>query len=467
MAFVIKDRVRESTTTSGTGAITLLGAAVGFQTFSSAIGNANNTFYVIADQAGTNFEGGIGTYTSSTNTLSRDTVLFSSNAGALVTFGTNTKDVWVDYPAARAAYLNSIGAIDLTMGGTGKITATEGLANLFGFTTTATAAGSTTLTSTSSYNQVFTGTTTQTIVLPVTTTLTQGWSVLITNSSTGNLTVNSSGGNLVATVLPNTSALVMCILNSGTTATSWEAGLTNLQSASSTQNGYLNSTDWNTFNNKSNQPINTITALVASNALTCGIGATTLQFINPTLTNGTPNTISVGALSITVPSTATLGTIAATAAKLTLLVAYNGGTPVLCIANMNGAYNFDESSLISPTTISTGATSAGVIYSASAVSANSPYRVVGYITITEATAGTWATAPTIISGYENSMIVSGATNSLNANCANYLAGNTIGAYICTNYTVTPNSLGYTGTWNHYNTTSSSGQNTLYGWIRTA
>ena len=74
-----------------------------------------------------------------------------------------------------------------------------------------------------------------------------------------------------------------------------------------------------------------------------------------------------------------------------------------------------------------------------------------------------ATWPINISG----TAAAAAASSINATGASYLAGNAIGSYICTNYGVTPNSLGYTGTWNHYNSTSQSGQNTLYGWIRTA
>ena len=104
MALVIADRVRETTTSIGITAITLAGAATGCQTFSSAIGNSNTTFYTIADQGGPNWEVGIGTYTTSGNTLSRDTVLASSNAGALVVFLTGTKDVFVTYPAERTVY---------------------------------------------------------------------------------------------------------------------------------------------------------------------------------------------------------------------------------------------------------------------------------------------------------------------------------------------------------------------------
>lgn len=101
MAFVLADRVKETTTSTGTTAVTLLGAATGYQSF-SAIGNANVTYYTIAGQTGSEWEVGIGTYTSSGTSLSRDTVLASSNSGSLVSFSAGTKDVWCDYPAKRA-----------------------------------------------------------------------------------------------------------------------------------------------------------------------------------------------------------------------------------------------------------------------------------------------------------------------------------------------------------------------------
>lgn len=103
MALVIADRVKETTTTTGTGTVTLAGAVTGFQSF-AAVGNGNTTFYTIADQTGSNWEVGIGTYTSSGTTLSRDTVLASSNSGSLVNFGAGTKDVFVTYPAGYAVF---------------------------------------------------------------------------------------------------------------------------------------------------------------------------------------------------------------------------------------------------------------------------------------------------------------------------------------------------------------------------
>ena len=114
MAFVLADRVKETTTSTGTTAVTLLGAATGFQSF-SAIGNANTTYYTI--QGTTEWEVGIGTYTSSGTSLSRDTVLASSNSGSLVNFSAGTKDVWCDYPAKRAViggegYIENAGTVN-------------------------------------------------------------------------------------------------------------------------------------------------------------------------------------------------------------------------------------------------------------------------------------------------------------------------------------------------------------------
>lgn len=101
MAFVLKDRVKETTTTTGTGTVTLAGAVLGYQSF-SAIGDANSCYYTLAGQGTAEWEVGIGTYTSSGTTFSRDTVLASSNSGSLVNFSAGTKDIFCDYPAGRA-----------------------------------------------------------------------------------------------------------------------------------------------------------------------------------------------------------------------------------------------------------------------------------------------------------------------------------------------------------------------------
>lgn len=112
MALVLADRVQETTTTTGTGTVTLAGATTGYQSF-AVIGNGNTTFYTIADQGGANWEVGIGTYTSSGTTLSRDTVLASSNGGALVNFTAGTKTAFVTYPAEKSVNLDSAGNVNI------------------------------------------------------------------------------------------------------------------------------------------------------------------------------------------------------------------------------------------------------------------------------------------------------------------------------------------------------------------
>jgi len=110
MPFVIADRVQETTTSTGTGTITLAGAATGFQSF-AVIGNGNTTTYTIADASGSNWEVGIGTYTSSGTTLARNIVLSSSNSGSLVNFGAGTKNVFVTLPSSRTVYPAAIAAM--------------------------------------------------------------------------------------------------------------------------------------------------------------------------------------------------------------------------------------------------------------------------------------------------------------------------------------------------------------------
>lgn len=127
MPLVLADRVRETTTTTGTGTITLAGAANGFQSF-AAVGNGNTTYYAIVGQGTSEWEIGVGTYTSSGTTLSRDTVL-SSSAGAptKTNFSAGTKDVFVTYPADRSVFSDGTNIIPETAavllpssGGTGQ-----------------------------------------------------------------------------------------------------------------------------------------------------------------------------------------------------------------------------------------------------------------------------------------------------------------------------------------------------------
>lgn len=99
MALVLADRVLETTTTTGTGTVTLAGAQTGYQSF-AAIGDGNSTYYAIVGTS--QWEVGIGTYTASGTTLSRTTVLASSSSGSLVDFSAGSKDVFCDLPAYAA-----------------------------------------------------------------------------------------------------------------------------------------------------------------------------------------------------------------------------------------------------------------------------------------------------------------------------------------------------------------------------
>ena len=104
MAFVLNDRVKQTSTSTGTGTINLSASAeTGFETFVSGIGNTNSTFYCISHDGTADFEVGIGTVTdASPDTLSRDTIISSSNSDNVVNFQTGTKTVFCTYPAKRA-----------------------------------------------------------------------------------------------------------------------------------------------------------------------------------------------------------------------------------------------------------------------------------------------------------------------------------------------------------------------------
>ena len=103
MALIVNDRVKETSTTTGTGTINLAGAETGYESFVSGIGTTNTTYYAIELNSANEFEVGIGTVTdASPDTLSRDTVISSSNSDAKVDFSAGTKNVFCTLPAKRA-----------------------------------------------------------------------------------------------------------------------------------------------------------------------------------------------------------------------------------------------------------------------------------------------------------------------------------------------------------------------------
>jgi hypothetical protein len=118
MALVISDRVKETTTTTGTGTYNLGGAVTGFETFTANLSDGDTTYYACSD--GTDFEVGLGTFTASGTTLARTTILASSNSNNAVSWSSGTRTIFCTLPAAKAVFLDASG--NATIGGT--VTAT-------------------------------------------------------------------------------------------------------------------------------------------------------------------------------------------------------------------------------------------------------------------------------------------------------------------------------------------------------
>jgi hypothetical protein len=196
-------------------------------------------------------------------------------------------------------------AVGLTYGGTGATTAPAAMANLVGYTSTATTGSTTTLTNASSYYQQFTGSATHTVVLPVTSTLQTGWSFYVVNNSTATVTINSSGGNLVTYVPTTTAVLLTCIGTTLTTAADWESGATGFSSYTGTGSSVVLATS-------PTLATPTVTTSLAT-------GSSTFALVNTTATTvnfaGAATTLSIGAATgtttinngLTVSGTTVLG----------------------------------------------------------------------------------------------------------------------------------------------------------------
>jgi hypothetical protein len=217
MALILKDRISETTTTAGTGTLTLGGALSGFQPFSS-IGNTNTTYYCITDT--TAWEVGLGTYSSSGNTLARTTVLSNSNGNTTpITLAAGTKTVFSVYPAERAIVVDgstiqipNSAVLPLANGGTGSSTAAFSGSNITDLNATAITAGtiSNSRTTASSSN---------------------GASSIVERDATGNFSANvitansysGSGANLTSLNASSVSSGTLSAANGGTGQTSLTA----------------------------------------------------------------------------------------------------------------------------------------------------------------------------------------------------------------------------------------------------
>jgi hypothetical protein len=247
MALVLLDRVQETGTANTTVSFTLTGAVTGFQSF-AGIGNGNTTFYAATDASG-NWEVGVGTYATSGPTLTRTTILSSSNAGSAETF-TGAVSVFVTYPSEQSVNLDASGnvstlgtvssgtwqgtTIGVAYGGTG-VTASSGANSVVlrdananvnfnnfisGFTAVTAAGGTTVLTVASTRTQVLIGSTTQTIQLPNATTLQLGQSFIFVNNSSGVLTITNNAGATIDTV-PSGGAAQLGATSIATNAGTW------------------------------------------------------------------------------------------------------------------------------------------------------------------------------------------------------------------------------------------------------
>jgi hypothetical protein len=247
MALVVFDRVQETTATTGTGTLTLGGAVAGFQTF-AVVGNGNTTYYTIVN--GSDWEVGIGTYSSTGPTLARTTVLSNSLGTTVPISLVGASNVFVTYPAEKSVNLDASGnvsplgtiasgtwqgsTIGVAYGGTG-VTSSSGANSVVlrdvnanvtfnnftsGFAATTAAAGVTILTVASARTQVLVGSTTQTIQMPDATTLQIGQSFIFVNNSSGVLTITNNASATIDTI-PSGGAAQIGVTSIATSAGSW------------------------------------------------------------------------------------------------------------------------------------------------------------------------------------------------------------------------------------------------------
>jgi hypothetical protein len=391
MALILADRVKETTTTTGTGTITLAGAVTGYQSF-SAVGNGNTTYYTIAGQGTSEWEVGIGTYTSSGTTLSRTTVLASSNAGSLVSFSAGTKDVFVTYPAEKSVNIDASTNVDLGANslnnvshlGVNTTTVPDILLRAFGdnnsgsriavrgYSSDANSSsmrvtkfrgtyaapqapqsgdslgkfeiGGYGTTSSSGYPQTsLEGLATEAwgatargtkAVIKVTpnTTTTQVTALTINQDSTAVFanTVTANGVLLTG----NTGTVTSVTGTAPVVSSGGNTPAISMAAANTTTNGYLTSTDWNTFNNKGS---GTVTSVSATSPVTSSGGAT------PNIAMPAATTSVSGYLTST--DWTTFNGKAPAVTFTTSYVPYGQGTTTL---NQSSTFTFASSTLTAP-----------------------------------------------------------------------------------------------------------------------
>lgn len=339
MALALHDRVQETTTTAGTGSLTLLGAVDGFQSF-AVVGDTNTCYYTIVD--GTAWEVGIGTYSTTGPTLARTTILSNSNADTspiTLSSSANTKTVFLTYPAEKSVNLDASGnvsplgtiasgtwqgsTVGVAYGGTGvtassgpnSVVLRDGFGNITGFNNfvvgsafTTTSGGTTVLTDASAQIQAFVGSSTQTVQLPQATTLSVGQYFSISNNSTGLLTVTDNASTTLTTIGQGGAAQVLCTNNS-TSAGTWAIRVfassnTTWSNATLDYNGKITSATWEGDTVQPGYGGTGLTGFTGANNALYSTGATTLTAGTlPIAAGGTGNTTASAAFNALSPIT--------------------------------------------------------------------------------------------------------------------------------------------------------------------
>jgi len=213
----------------------------------------------------------------------------------------------------------------------------------------------------------------------------------------------------IGNTTPNTGAFTTLAATTGniTTVNATTVNATTITATGVTTTGTLTFSGGGSITKPFEEAVQPITATAASNQLTLTLNPTTLEFRSATLGSGTVSSINLAsAASLVVPTSATLGSTNASLSRLVVIALNNAGTIELAVINVAGGNDLSETGLISTTAISASATSNSTFYSTTART-NVAYRVVGYVESTQATAGTWATAPSTIQG-QGGLVVPGS-----------------------------------------------------------
>jgi len=384
MALALYDRVQQTGTANTTVSFTLSGSVTGYQSF-SVVGNGNTTYYGATDTSG-NWEVGIGTYSTTGPTLTRTTILSSSNSGSAVTFS-GTVTVFVTYPSGKSVNLDGSGnvsalgtvasgtwngsTIPVAYGGTG-VTTSSGASSVVlrdanqnivfnnyiaGYTATTAAAGTTVLTVASARNQILIGSTTQTFQLPNATTLQLGQSFLFVNNSSGVLTVKDNASTTIDTI-PSGAVVQIGVTNIATSAGSWSAysflpGSYDFNNTTATfNNAAISNAVWNGTTIASGYGGTGLTTFTAANNALYSTSSSALAAGTlPIAAGGTGATTAAGAFNALNPMTTTGDIIyeasAGVAARLpigtsTQVLTVSGGIPAWAAAPGSSTLNIQD-----------------------------------------------------------------------------------------------------------------------------